>query len=40
MIALWAAAHAFSTPECRKQLTRTLIVRVVRDEMRTNILDN
>src|SRR5882672_1836827 len=40
MIALWASVHAFSTPECRKQLMRTLIVRVVRDEMRTNILDN
>src|SRR5882724_7726415 len=40
MIALWASAHAFSTPECRKQLMRTLIVQVVRDKMRTNILDN
>jgi hypothetical protein len=40
MIALWASAHPFSTPEGRKQLTRTLIVRMVRDEMRTNILDN
>src|SRR5262245_11807230 len=40
MIELWASAHASSAPECRKQLTRTLIVRVVCDEMRTNILDN
>src|SRR5215470_18912168 len=40
MTALWMSAHAFSAPECRKQLARTLIVRVVRDEMRTNILDN
>src|SRR5689334_2116496 len=40
MIGLWVSAHASSAPECRKQLTRTLIVRVVCDEMRTNILDN
>src|SRR3954466_13926750 len=40
MVALWASAHTFSTPECRKQLAGPLIVGVVRGEMRTNILDS